>query len=59
MSWMERTTAEVNISVRTLEEFRRGIMVVKIKVVEMQWLNSHYASQIDTIGLGNGLDVGN
>lgn len=44
---LERTTAGVNTSVRTLEEFRRGVMVVKIKVVEVQWLNSQYAPQID------------
>lgn len=32
-------------------------MVVKIRVVEVQWLNSQYTSQ-DSVGLGSGLDVG-
>ena len=33
-------------------------MVVKIMAVVLQWMESRHTSQTDSVGLGNGLDIG-
>lgn len=32
--------------------------MVKLRVVVVQWMESRYISQTDSVGLGNGLNVG-